>query len=190
MSDYIEGSLDPQSKQEMAHHFKECLRCSSTVEEMRSLIQELKALPQLTVSPDFETILRARIRLENGLARRQHERFFASWKFRAPAYAAAVVLITLAVLTILSQLNRQHQSYPPDAYVNPEYYGGRYQQVDSVNVIFYMLEKQPATRITTQNPVHVSSGAYQQPGPHSAVDSSRSIATRTNVIERRGEIVY
>ncbi|MDZ7263326.1 MAG: zf-HC2 domain-containing protein [candidate division KSB1 bacterium] len=190
MSDYIEGGLDPQSKQEMEHHFKECLRCASTTEELRSLIQELKALPQVTVSPDFETILRARIRLENGLVRRQQERFFASWKFRVPAFSAAMVVILLAALTVFSQLNRQRQLYPPDAYVNPEYYGGRYQQVDSVNVLFYFLEKQPATRITTQNPIQVSGGAYRQFDRNSAMDSSRSIATRASVIDRRAEIVY
>lgn len=190
MSDYIEGGLDPQSKQEMEHHFNECIRCSSTTEELRTLISELKALPQVSVSPDFDTILRARIRLENGLARRQYDRFFASWKFRIPAYAVAMALIVLAAFTIFSQLNRQRQLYPPDAYVNPEYYGGRYQQVDSVNVVFYMLEKQPATRITTQNPVQVSGGGYQRLDQRLAADSSRSIATRTGMIERRAEIVY
>jgi len=186
ISDYIEGGLNHDRKQEMDYHFKECLKCSTTTDQLKKLLQDLKELPKLTVSPDFETILRARIRLENGLTRRREESFLSSWKFRAPAYAISAILIILAAITTFSQFNKRNKFYPPDAYVNPEYYGGGFKQIDSTNNIYYIIERR-SYNISPQ-----MSGDTLMKNPFESrknFDSTRSLARQGNFSVKKADVM-
>jgi len=185
MSDYIEGGLLPQQKSQMEYHFRECLKCTKLTQRLRNLIHELKGLPKVTVSPDFETILRARISIESGLARRRREGFFASLQFRIPAYAISAVLIVLGLLNVFSKLNQPARVTIPEAYVNQQWYGG-VQQTDksSEDLFIYFIERRSVYTVTSQSPFRVSSS--DNPMEMSTVMDSTQNALRTiNMIERR-----
>jgi hypothetical protein len=188
ISDYIEGGLAQQHKQQMEYHFKECLKCAKTTQQLRNLLNELKELPKVAVSPDFETILRARISVESALARRRHEGFFKSLQFRIPAYAISAVLIILGLFSVISKFDRPTRMTPPEAYVNQEWYGG-FQQVDksSGDLVIYILERKTVYNVSSQSPTQVSAiGSREEIS--AGIDSAHSIQRTNTTIDRRENI--
>ncbi len=188
VSDYIEGGLAQQHKQQMEYHFKECLKCARTTQQLRTLLNELKALPKVSVSPDFETILRARISVESALARRRHEGFFKSLQFRIPAYAISAVLIILGLFSVISKFDQPTRMAPPEAYVNQEWYGG-FQQVDksSEDLVIYILERKTVYNVSSQSPAQVSTIDSREE-ISTGIDSARSIQRTNTAIDRRENI--
>jgi len=188
VSDYIEGGLAQQHKQQMEYHFKECLKCARTTQQLRNLLNELKELPKVSVSPDFETILRARISVESALARRRHEGFFKSLQFRIPAYAISAVLIILGLFSVISKFDRPTRMAPPEAYVNQEWYGG-FQQFDksSEDLVIYILERKTVYNVSSQSPAQVSTIDSQEE-ISAGIDSARSIQRTNTAIDRRENI--
>ncbi|MDZ7289848.1 MAG: zf-HC2 domain-containing protein [candidate division KSB1 bacterium] len=93
LSDYAENSLAPVEKRELDAHLQHCSECRSTAEGIVNLRHNLRRLSPITTSPDFDTILRARIKLE----RRAH--FTPLWDMRSigsrrlAAYAFAMLLM-------------------------------------------------------------------------------------------------
>lgn len=186
ISDYIEGGLNQDRKKEMDYHFKECLKCSTTTDQLKKLIQDLKELPKFTVSPDFETVLRARIRRENGLARRREESFLSSWKFRAPAYAVLASLIMLTAMTIFSQLNKQNKFYPTDASINHDYIRGGIKQSDSTNNTYFIIERKH------YNISHPIAGDTMVKNPFDSrknFDTTRSLARQGNFGIKKADLM-
>ncbi len=153
VSDYIEGELDHQNQSLMEKHLKDCLRCKTNVSQLKGLIQNLRELPKRTVSPDFETILRARINRESRLARRQSNRWFPVGQFRLPAYlfGAAVLVVALFTVFIMSKSSRFS---PPQANINEEWIQGGVEKVDSATNerYFYIIEKQQVPNVNYQIP--------------------------------------
>ncbi|MCI0495970.1 zf-HC2 domain-containing protein [candidate division KSB1 bacterium] len=188
VSDYIEGGLAQQHKQQMEYHFKECLKCARTTQQLRTLLNELKALPKVSVSPDFETILRARISVESALARRRHDGFFKSLQFRIPAYAISAVLIILGLFSVISKFDQPTRMAPPEAYVNQEWYGG-FQQVDksSEDLVIYILERKTVYNVSSQSPAQVSTIDSREE-ISTGIDSARSIQRTNTAIDRRENI--
>jgi hypothetical protein len=152
VSDYIEGGLNYQKQSLMEQHLRECLGCKKNIGQLKMRIAKLRALPKITVSPDFETILRARISIESSLARRRSERWFPIGQFRLPAYAFAAVIILIALATVfgLSRLNRYDI---PQASRNDDWYQGGVTTVDypSNERYFYIIETQPVPNINSQS---------------------------------------
>lgn len=181
MSEHIEGELDPQQKLLMEKHLRDCLGCIKTTRHLRSLIQNLKELPRLKVTPDFETILRARISLENGLARRRGASLLSSWQFRVPAYAVSALLIVLAVITILTRFNKPQRYYPPEAYMNQEWYGGTKQVSPSSNErVIYFIERKPIHNLFSQPPMmRVTDDPHQT---STSIDSTGKTTNQMNMI--------
>jgi hypothetical protein len=64
LSDYAENTMAPAEKNSFAAHLKDCVACRSAAEGVVNLRQNLHRLPALQTSPDFETILRTRIKLD------------------------------------------------------------------------------------------------------------------------------
>lgn len=190
VSDYIEGGLAQQNKQQMEYHFKECLNCARTTQQLRNLLNELKELPKIAVSPDFETILRARISVESALARRRREGFFTSLQFRIPAYAISTVLIILGLFSLLSKFDRPTRMATPEAYVNQEWYGG-VQQVDksSEDLVIYFLERKTVYNVSSQSQSLARVSTFDNQVEMSApIDSAQSIQRTKNIIDRRENI--
>jgi len=75
-SDYVERSLHEEVRHEVEIHLKACPPCQQTVDRLGKLRHNLKSLPQLKTSPDFETVLRTRMRLERHRVR--------PWSFSLP----------------------------------------------------------------------------------------------------------
>lgn len=189
VSDYIEGGLAQQNNQQMEYHFKECLKCSKTTQQLRNLLRELQGLPKVTVSPDFETILRARISIESGLARRRREGFFSSLQFRIPAYAISAVLIILGLMSIFSRIERHRtRMAPPEAYVNQEWYGGVSQHDNSNKDVFiYFLERKPVYNATSQSPARISSFGNQV-GTITTSDSAQGVTGANKTFKRINDL--
>jgi len=187
ISDYIEGGLDQQNKLQMEQHLRDCLNCKQAIGRLKSLIRNLKELPRRKVSPDFETILRARISVESGLARHRSEGIFSSWQIRIPAYALSVALIVLVILSVTSYVNRQNQSYPSEAYINSEMYGGTKQVDSSSNErIIYFIERQPAYEVIPKTPV---TSRRNSPSNRSiSSDSTQLQLNRRSKLERVNDI--
>ena len=155
VSDYIEGGLSQQNKELMDKHLRDCLRCKGAIKQLKNLLQNLKELPKISVSPDFETILRARISMESGLARRRGGSFLSLGQMKIPAYAlSAVTIVALALFAslllfrpdskveIMANMNEVHNAQKPvrfDRTTNEKY--------------VYFIEKQPVPIINPQSEI-------------------------------------
>lgn len=101
LSDYADSSMAPAEKSEFAAHLKECAECRSAAEGVVNLRRNLRRLPVLQTSQDFETILRTRIKLD----RRAHVppmiwnmRYAGPRRFVSYSAAAAVALVCVFYL--------------------------------------------------------------------------------------------
>lgn len=149
VSDYIEGELDQQNHELMEKHLRDCLGCKSKISQLKQLIQNLKKLPRIAVSSDFETILRARINRESRLARRGSNSWLLIEQFRLPAYAfgAAVVVLTLLAVFVLN-----NRFSIPIADRNDKWIEGRNEPVEPIlnERHIYVIETQPIANIVPQ----------------------------------------
>jgi len=170
ISDYIEGELDQQDQVQMEKHLRDCIRCKKKISQLKSLIRNLSVLPKISVSPDFETILRARISMESSLARHRRERLFPIGQFRLPAYAFSAVIIIMALFTVVFLLKPDRYS-APQANVNNEWYKGGAVKVDpSTNERYiYFIETQPVQNVSSQTPI--KNGGYQAAAKSVSLDS-------------------
>lgn len=152
ISDYIEGGLTRQDKVSMDKHLKECLRCKGAIKQLKNLMHNLGGLPSIKVSSDFDTILRARISMENGLARRRRERLLPLGQIRFPAYAFSAVMILVALVATLLLINPESND-TPIADTNERLYrqeGTVVIDPDTKEKYIYFIEKQPVPVINTQ----------------------------------------
>lgn len=68
-SDYVENSAHPEQRQSLDAHLAQCPSCHAAVTRLQNLRTHMRSLPRVKASPDFETLLRARIMLERRKAR-------------------------------------------------------------------------------------------------------------------------
>ncbi len=171
VSDYIEGELDHKNQLLMEKHLRDCVGCEKNIGQLKNLIRDLHELPKISVSPDFETILRARISMESSLARHRRERWFPVRQIRLPAYALAAALIVLAVVTI-AILNNSKRYAEPQANINNQWYRGGIEKTDPATNerYIYILETQPVQnrngeshQVTSQSS-HSDSTEFSQSG--------------------------
>lgn len=149
VSDYIEGGLNQNDQLLMEQHLRDCMGCEQSVKRVKNLIRQLRTLPKLTVSPDFETILRARISLE----RHRRERWFAFGEFRIPAFGFAALVIVLVVLAALA-FRHPNKSITIQGKMNKEWYQAGVEKIDPATNQRYIFiyETQPVARINFQAP--------------------------------------
>ncbi|UCE05527.1 MAG: zf-HC2 domain-containing protein [bacterium] len=173
ISDYIEGELDSQNNSQMEKHLRDCLRCKKAISQLKNLIRKLKELPKITVSPDFETILRARISMESSLARRRNERFFPIGQFRLSAYAFSAVVIIVALFAAFF-LVKPYRVSAPQASVNNEWYkGGAVKYDPSTNEPYiYIIERESVKNVSSQTPTR--NIRYQPTDKKISSDSSQT----------------
>ncbi|MFQ6110195.1 MAG: anti-sigma factor family protein [Candidatus Aminicenantales bacterium] len=92
-SDYVEGNLDPEVREETQRHLQSCYRCSAYVRRIQLLRNNLRSLTRLKTSESFEIALRGRLKRE---MRRESlvERILPAIVLRrAPAFGLAAVVI-------------------------------------------------------------------------------------------------
>jgi hypothetical protein len=151
VSDYIEGGIDHQNQLIMEQHLRDCLGCKKNTSQLKNLIQNLRGLPRIKVTPDFETILRARISMESSLARRRREQWFPIGQLRMPAYALVAIILMMAVISVLI-LNKSNHYSAPQANRNNEWVQGGAEKYDpNTNERYiYIIETQPVPNINSQ----------------------------------------
>jgi len=154
VSNYIEGELDQKNQGLMEKHLRACLGCKRKISQLKQLIQNLKKLPKISVTPDFETILRARINRENRLAKRQRNRWLPTGQFRLPAYVFGAAVLALALFTVFA-INKSNRISPPQANMNEQWI--QPQAVEKVDPTtkeryLYIIEKQEIPNVNYQVP--------------------------------------
>jgi anti-sigma factor RsiW len=92
-SEYVERSLHEEVRQEVEHHLKACPPCQETIERLGRLRRNLKSLSAVKASPDFETVLRTRMRLERHRLR--------PWTFSMPLFPARAMAYALLFIGVV-----------------------------------------------------------------------------------------
>jgi len=92
-SEYVERSLHEKVRQEVQLHLKACPPCQETIERLGRLRRNLKSLAAVKASPDFETVLRTRMRLERHRLR--------PWIFSMPLFPSRALAYALLVVGVI-----------------------------------------------------------------------------------------
>jgi len=124
VSDYIEENLLQKDKKLFEEHLDDCPGCYETVDGVKKLKHSLTKLSTIRTSEDFDTILRTRIKIESGIGRRRLHEIIWNWPTKIPVYGMSIALIIIAFILVMEQVKNPNYSAKPDAYVNPEWYGG------------------------------------------------------------------
>jgi hypothetical protein len=97
LSDYAENGLASAEKRELDVHLQQCSECRSAAAGVVNLRYRLRQMPALKTSPDFETILRTRIKME----RRAY--VAPIWNFRhlAPRRVATLAAAVVAIVCLI-----------------------------------------------------------------------------------------
>ena len=146
ISDYLENQLNPDQKELIENHLAECNHCAIALEGIKNLKNTLKTIRKIKTSPDFDTVLRTRIKIESGIGRRLHKIVW-TWPARIPIYGMSVALIVIAAVLVFEQIKKPGAITPPDPYVNTKWYGGNPQQNSSPpifktdNNVIYVIDR-------------------------------------------------
>jgi hypothetical protein len=153
ISDYIENLLDSNSRQQFDNHQKKCLPCARKTNNIKVLHNSLTIFPVKEVSSDFDSMLRARIRIENKRERQKRQSLLFSWKIRVPIYGMSVVLILFILMTVVTQLSNKN-TFPPVASMNPEWQNRTAitQNISTGVQTVYSLEYKSAIDVLSQQP--------------------------------------
>ena len=122
--DYVEGSLSNADRREIEQHLEDCEGCHSVAEREKQLIEDLHRLGRQTTSEDFDTILRTRIKIENGIGRRRLNELVWSWPAKIPVYGMSLALLLIASVMVFDQIRQHNEPEIPQPYVNTIWYGG------------------------------------------------------------------
>jgi hypothetical protein len=107
--DYVDNLIPSDKKREVENHVKECLNCRGIFDDAKAIRQRLRGLRVLKTSPDFETVLRARIRMERSLSRRG----IFDWPSRLPVYAVAGSLAVITAFFIFTNSQNSNSNRTP-----------------------------------------------------------------------------
>ena len=95
--DFIDNELSSARKKELRHHVESCHDCDCLMEQMRILRTELKSLPRIHASENFNVILRDCIRREEAGKRPLISSSFVGSRWMAPAAGFAAVAIAVGI---------------------------------------------------------------------------------------------
>ena len=179
ISKYIEGELDYNSKLQVEKHLRDCQSCTRKVNNIKVLCKNLGELPSITVSADFDTILRANIRIEKRRERQKKENVFSSWKIRIPVYGMSLALVVFVVIMVFSQISNRN-THSPQLAMNHEWKNVRVSQrnVSSGAVTLYSLDRESAIDVISRHPSkHLSD--------HEAVEANADSSTLAVAVNDR-----
>jgi len=97
LSDYAENGLASAEKRELDVHLQQCSECRSAADGVVNLRYSLRQMPALKTSPDFETILRTRIKME----RRAHAAPIWNFRHLAPRRVATLSAAVVAIVCLI-----------------------------------------------------------------------------------------
>jgi hypothetical protein len=135
VSEYIDGELTRDQQRSIEAHLAECKTCDEVIAHVKLLRRNLHELKKIETSPDFETILRTRIRIESGVSRQRLYELFWTGPVRWPLYGMATALIVIASIMVFDQVKKNNKPARPNAYVNDQWFGGKDQNQSSIPVM-------------------------------------------------------
>ncbi len=113
MMDYLDGLLSTEKRKEIDKRLADDAEALQLFNSLSALKAQLRGLKRIKTSPDFDTVLRTRIRMEKSLSRRS---LFAG-DSRASVFALAGALAVLAVVLAMnvsnSDLKRPYSNKSP-----------------------------------------------------------------------------
>ncbi len=114
-SDYLEGELSPQEKEELSAHLKECEPCRAELEDLSKTMRSLSGLMMLPPPEGFVNKVQQKIR------KRSRGRFFTPERLlmRVPFEWISFIIIMLMLATymilVLGQEAKVQPKAPPEA---------------------------------------------------------------------------
>lgn len=148
-SDYLENQLDAQKTASIEQHLRDCTSCHKTINQMKLIKNSLCQLKPKKTSPDFDTVLHARIRLESSLERRSWFSQSVGWSIKAPIYAASFSVILLVSILIYGELNQPAKNtFGPMSFVKPD---SHFANTKNLNLDRYEIDIYPIHKIFPKN---------------------------------------
>lgn len=105
-SDFVENTMLPEQRRVLEAHLSVCAGCRNDIAQLQSLRASLNRLPRLQTPPDFEAILRARLRRE---AKRAAAPAFT---LRLPLLLPRFAVLALGGMALIASVNFLLQSRP------------------------------------------------------------------------------
>lgn len=110
MSDFLDGIVRGAEKRECEEHIATCKECAALLARLKSIRAQMRSLPRMRTSADFDAMLRARIRLSGSAGRRRYGTGHASYiSWRIPAFAVGTIAIVIIGALAVGMLNNQKQ---------------------------------------------------------------------------------
>lgn len=179
-SDYVEGNLDPEVREETQRHLQSCYRCSAYVRRIQLLRNNLRSLTRLKTSESFEIALRGRLKRE---MRRESlvERILPAIVLRrAPAFGLAAVVILVGSYFAYQKFAHPKKGLPTAAGVQessdvalsgredlPQLLGSdSFQSTGAAEHVYYVIDDIPLEVLTTTRgtlPAYRASSDYILP---------------------------
>lgn len=94
---FIDNELDSARKKELRKHVESCRDCDCLMDQMRILRTELRSLPRIQTSENFNVILRDCIRKEAAGRRPTIGSVFVGSRWLVPATGFAVVVVAVGI---------------------------------------------------------------------------------------------
>ena len=188
ISKYIEGELDYNRKLQVEKHLRDCQSCTRKVNNIKVLCKNFGEFPSITVSADFDTILRANIRIEKRRERQKRESLFYPWKVRVPIYGMSLALVVFVLIMVFSQISNRN-THSPQAEMDPEWKNGRVSQqnVSSGAVTVYSLDRESAIDVISRHPSKHLYDRYEAVGANA--DSS-TLAVFDGKLDNLSDNIY
>ncbi|OQX96454.1 hypothetical protein B6I21_01010 [candidate division KSB1 bacterium 4572_119] len=176
ISGYLEGDLQGESLLEMKNHISKCQSCSQKINNIKVLCLNLKKLAPVKTSSDFDTMLRARIKLDSKKKRYQTNWNLFPGNFRIPAHGISIALIIIAFTLVFLKISNFQNPTIPDAADNAEWYSGQpiQNQQSPDNLTVYSIDRQPAIRVISHRQNHLL--GHTERGTETVADSTNLLA--------------
>jgi len=112
ISAFIDGELTQSLRIEFTHHKEQCEKCNGQLNDLLSLLVDLKGLGKITTSEDFVSSLQGRIEDYNNTKENYFQRLSKVRPFGFRPAAAIGVAAAICLLTISSFLLFQEEAIP------------------------------------------------------------------------------
>lgn len=103
MTDYIDGTLDPQGRADFLAHMEQCSDCKEKADQLSFLVNSLRDIPQVPVPDGFDARLSQALKAEKTVvpfAAAKADKKPAKRRWKAMSAVAAVLLVGVVSLTM------------------------------------------------------------------------------------------
>jgi hypothetical protein len=101
LSEYIDGTLDAQTRAWVEKHITDCENCKQELDSLRSVVQELGALDPVKPPADFLEKIHERMEPRSGF-NKMVRKLFVPFHIKIPLELAAAATVTILVVLVLN----------------------------------------------------------------------------------------